>query len=113
MVEVELRRAGPTGVQVAARLRVDGEHSEAAGDLRLIDFTLPAPDRRAFLEHGERRRVHFNENPEEWARNLEAVYRSGQLMAVTVDDSNPLPAPPARERPKVEMPDSGARVAAH
>lgn len=45
--------------------------------------------------------------------HLEAVYRAGPLMAVTVDDSNPLPAPPARERPQVQIPDVGARVAAH
>ena len=107
MVEVELRRAGPDGVQVAARLHVDGSHSEAAGDLRMLDFALPVPDRRAFLERGERRQVRFQDDPEEWARNLEAVYRAGELLAVTVSDSNPLPATPPRERSQVEIPDRG------
>lgn len=111
MVEVELRRSGPVGVQVAATLRVEGHHCDAAGDLRLLDFTLPVPDRRALLERGQHRQLHFHSRPEEWARNLEAVYRAGQLMAVTVNDTDPLPAPPPRERPKVELPDSTTQTA--
>lgn len=98
MVEVQMRRSDAAGVHVIARLQVEDDRLTVNGDLRALDFNLPVPDLRRLAQTGDRRRLHFRENPQEWARNLHAVYRSGELMAVTVHDTDPLPEPPTADR---------------
>jgi hypothetical protein len=92
MIEVELRtpQRDPQTHEVrwepVARLRVTGQTSEVDDDERILDFSIPVPS----LRTGEV--VRFEDDPEEWARNLSTVYRAPDLVVVVIDDDNPLPA---------------------
>lgn len=116
MVEVQIRTLDPGGTEsawrTAATLRVEDGHLELDGDERLVDLEHPAPDRRAYLRTGERRRIYCRDDPEEWARNLPATYRGPYLVAAVVRDTNPLPAPERQERRRIEIPEPAADMAA-
>ena len=109
MVELDIRippapgEAG--GFRTVARLRVAGERWAIEGDGRLVDLDHPVPDQRTFLSTGERRRLTFDEDPEEWARNLPATLRGPGVVAVITSDTDPLPPAPPGARPRVELPD--------
>lgn len=58
------------------------------------------------IKHGKP--VHRDENPEEWARSLPYAYRSGDLVAVVLQDDDPparLTEPPT-ERTGPTLPDA-------
>lgn len=92
MIEIELRtpERDPRTHEVRwtplARLRVAGRTFEVEGDDRILDFSLPVPS----LRTGEI--VRFEDDPEEWARNLPTVYHAPDLVVAVIDDDNSIPA---------------------
>lgn len=91
MVELEVRTPKldePTGQiewEVRARLKVMSGEVDIEGDESLIDFSVPVVSFRT----GEQ--VRFEDNKEEWARNLPSSYRAGDLVFAVIDDSDPPP----------------------
>lgn len=92
MIEIELRtpqrdeRTDEVRWTPVARLRVAGQTSEVDDPAQILDFTLPVPS----LRTGEI--VTFDDDPEEWARNLATVYHAPDLVVAVIDDDNPIPA---------------------
>jgi hypothetical protein len=93
MIELELRT--PTAGTAAsrevswepvARLRVTGHVHEVSGEERLIDFSMPVLS----LRTGQQ--IRFEDDPEEWARNLPTIFHAPDLVVVVIDDDNPIPA---------------------
>jgi hypothetical protein len=92
MIELELRtpQAGAAASHEAvweavARLRVAGHVHEVSGEERLIDFSMPVLS----LRTGQQ--IRFEDNPEEWARNLPTVFHAPDLVVVVIEDDNPVP----------------------
>lgn len=92
MIELELRtpQAGfAAGHEViweaVTRLRVAGRVHEVSGEERLIDFSMPVLS----LRTGQQ--VRFEDDPEEWARNLPTVFHAPDLVVVVIEDDNPIP----------------------
>ncbi len=92
MIELELRtpRAGAATNHEAiwepvARLRVEGRAVESSGEERLLDFSMPVLS----LRTGQQLR--FEDDPEEWARNLATVFHAPDLVVVVIEDDNPIP----------------------
>ena len=55
--------------------------------------------------------VHFNDDPEEWARNLPHAYRAGDLVAVVLRDDNAATveeAEPEHHEPEIPEPPAAA-----
>jgi hypothetical protein len=93
MIELELRtpQAGLAADhevvwEAVARLRVAGHVHEVSGEERLIDFSMPVLS----LRTGQR--IRFEDDPEEWARNLPTVFHAPDLVVVVIEDDNPIPA---------------------
>lgn len=112
MVEVELRQFeeldyGEGEWRTIERLKVDGEHQEIAGEVELIDFDVSVINRRTG------KRLTYSENPEEWARNLGSAYHAPDLVAVVVNDTNPVPEAPEMPRERVVVPDTTKSPAHH
>lgn len=62
--------------RLGARFRVDGQSlSMLEGDPRWVQQEMAVPSER----YG--RMIHFDEDAEEWARNLPRIYRSGAVSA--------------------------------
>jgi hypothetical protein len=96
MVTVELRsqpvESDHVEWETIAVLRVDGTNAEVQGDADRLDRSLPVIS----LTSG--RHLHYEDDPEEWARSLPTVYHAPDFMAVVVEDSDPPATPPvARE----------------
>lgn len=92
MIELELRtpQAGVAASHEAiwepvARLRVEGHVHEVSGEQRLIDFSMPVLS----LRTGQQ--IRFEDDPEEWARNLPTVFHAPDLVVVVIEDDNPIP----------------------
>lgn len=86
------------------RLRVSGETIEIEGDESLIDFSIPVVS----LRTGEP--ILFEQDREEWARNLPSAYRAGDYVVDVFRDDNPIsPAEllgPELVRDEIELPKS-------
>ncbi len=107
MIDVELRTptydsgSGETEWVAAAGLRVIGQEFDVRGEERLINFHIPVLN----LRTGERLR--WEENREDWARNLATAYHSPDLVVVVLEDDDPIPQAalePAVTRHEVELP---------
>jgi hypothetical protein len=101
MIAVDLRV--PTdGREYAtvASIRVRDGQAEFSGRRELFDTELAVFDSSA----GAGVRVRFADDPERWARNLDTVYRTGQLVPVITADSAPNPPRRRSRRPDVEIP---------
>lgn len=91
MIEIELRtpqddpQGGGTAWRPIVRMRVVAGESEVTGDERILDFTMPVPNLRTGKS------VRFEDDPEEWARNLGTVYHAPDLVVVVIEDDNPIP----------------------
>jgi hypothetical protein len=92
MIELELRtpQAGVAASHEAiwepvARLRVEGHAVEISGEERLIDLGMPVLS----LRTGQQ--IRFEDDPEEWARNLATVFHAPDLVVVVIEDDNPIP----------------------
>jgi hypothetical protein len=92
MIEIELRtpqrdeRTDEVRWTPIARLRVAGPTSDVHDPGEVLDFSLPVPS----LRTGEI--IRFDDDPEEWARNLATVYHAPDLVVAVIDDDNPIPA---------------------
>lgn len=90
MVEFEMRAPVPDKAgheiewRTLTRVRIEGEHVDVEGDERIVDFSVPVTS----LRTGEQ--LIFEDNKEEWARNLPDAYRSGDLVVVILGDDDPL-----------------------
>lgn len=90
MIEIELRtpQTDPTSHsttwQPIVHLRVVGGVPEVTGDDRILDFTMPVPNLRTGTS------VRYEDDPEEWARNLGTVYHAPDLVVVVIEDDNPI-----------------------
>jgi hypothetical protein len=80
---------------VLGSVRVSGESIELEGDDNLIDFSIPVVS----LRTGEL--VLFEQDREEWARNLPNAYRAGDYVVEVYRDDEPLP-PEALAGPEIE-----------
>lgn len=69
-----------------ARLRVDRHDYQVEGDRTVLDFDTPLIS----LRTGEQ--VRFEDDPEEWARNLATAYRTGDVIVNVLHDDNPIRA---------------------
>jgi hypothetical protein len=103
MVTVELRakHIGSDRLEweTISVLRADERHVELTGDADKLDRSLPVIS----LTSG--RRLHYEDDPEEWARSLPTVYNAPDLLAVVVEDTDP-PASRLIERERVVVPDA-------
>lgn len=86
---IQTPRFDPDAVEVAWETLVeltvmDGELS-LDGDAGLLDFGVPIVN----LRNGET--IRYDDDPEEWVRFLPSAYRSGDLVAVVLEDDHPLP----------------------
>jgi hypothetical protein len=106
MIEIELRtpqtdpESHETAWRPVVRMRVAGGVPEASGDDRILDFTMPVPNLRTGTS------VRFEDDPEEWARNLGTVYHAPDLVVVVIEDDNPVPPEELRadvERVRVRL----------
>jgi hypothetical protein len=93
MIEIEVRtpQADPdtheTTWQPIVHMRVEGGIPEVTGEDRVLDFSMPVPNLRTGVS------IRFEDDPEEWARNLGTVYHAPDLVVVVIDDDNPIPPP--------------------
>jgi hypothetical protein len=91
MIDIELRTPreeddlDPAEWIARAGLRVAGQTFEVRGNERLFDFRVPVLS----LRTGERLR--WEDNKEEWARNLATAFHSPDLVVVVIEDDNPIP----------------------
>lgn len=91
MIEIELRtpQADPATHETTWRplvhMRVVGGVAEVTGEERILDFTMPVPNLRTGTS------VRYEDDPEEWARNLGTVYHAPDLVVVVIEDDNPIP----------------------
>jgi predicted pyridoxine 5'-phosphate oxidase superfamily flavin-nucleotide-binding protein len=106
MIEIELRTpqadaaSDVTSWRPLVRMRVAGGASEVTGEERILDFTMPVPNLRT------RGSVRYEDDPEEWARNLGTVYHAPDLVVVVIEDDNPIPPealPSEAERERVRL----------
>jgi hypothetical protein len=101
MVELQIRsprlNEETQGVEwdVLVELRISGDEVDVRGDERLIDFTVPVVS----LRTGEP--LLFDQDKEEWARNLPNAYRAGDYVVDVFNDDNPIP-PDALAGPELE-----------
>lgn len=108
MIEVDLRspdRESGEYVTVASMRVADGR-VQLSSRGELFDQGVAVIDRRT----GQR--VRFADDPEAWARNLDGIYRAGELVPVVVADSHP--NPPARRAGAsgIRIPDTAPAPAA-
>jgi hypothetical protein len=99
MIAVDLRI--PTDGReyaTAATVEVRDGRAEFTGRRELFDTSLTA------FDAGAGGRVSFDEDPERWARNLDTVYRTGQLVPVITADTNPNPPRRRSRRPDITIP---------
>lgn len=66
------------------RLRVDPHGFQVEGDQNVLDFDMPVVS----LRTGDQ--VRFEDDPEEWARNLRTAYRTGDIIVNVLHDDHPL-----------------------
>ena len=91
MIEIELRtpQTDPTNRTTTWRpivhMRVFGGVPEVSGEDRILDFSMPVPNLRTGTS------VRFEDDPEDWARNLGTVYHAPDLVVVVIEDDNPIP----------------------
>jgi hypothetical protein len=91
MIEIELRTpqadsaSHETTWRPIVRMRVVGGVPEVSGEDRILDFMMPVPNLRTGTS------VRFEDDPEEWARNLGTVYHAPDLVVVVIEDDNPIP----------------------
>jgi hypothetical protein len=105
MIEIELRtpqddpQDHTTSWRPIVHMRVQGGVAEVSGERDVLDFNLPVPNLRTGAS------VLFEEDPEEWARNLGTVYHAPDLVVVVIDDDNPIPPPDPQgvERVRVRL----------
>jgi len=93
--------------QAVAWLQVHGQDYELADPSGVVDLSLPVLN----LRTGEK--LTFAEEPEEWARSLPTAYRGPELIAVIVDDDNPIPSAHVDvDREPIEVPETVRGIAA-
>ena len=68
------------------RLRVDGHDYQVEGDRTILDFDMPVVS----LRTGDQ--VRFEDDHEEWARNLATAFRTGDVIVNVLHDDNPIRA---------------------
>lgn len=91
MIEIEIRTPQVDGDHervewvVLASLRVSGEEYELEDHSGVIDLALAVPSLRGSGS------LHFDEDREEWARGLPAVYRGPELIAAVISDDRAIP----------------------
>lgn len=90
-----------------AWLKVSGHDYELDDPSGVIDLSLPVLNLRTS------RKLSFTDEPEEWARNLPTAYRGPELIAVVVDDDDPVPAAQVHiDREQIEVPETVHATAA-
>jgi hypothetical protein len=93
--------------EAVAWLRVTGNDYDLEDPSNVVDLSLPVLNLRTS------RKLSFADEPEEWARNLPTAYRGPELIAVIVDDDNPVPVADVDvERAQIEVPETVHGIAA-
>jgi hypothetical protein len=88
MVEIEIRtpiyneESGEIEMHALAVVRADGDSLTAVGDKSVV-----RSDSVVSVTTGKP--LYPQDDPEEWARSLPDAYRSGDLVAVVIQDDNP------------------------
>lgn len=111
-IEIRIPEIDPAhehvGWQGVATLQADGHRHELEDPSGVVDLTLSVPNLRTGGS------VHFDDDHEEWARGLPAVYRGPELLAVVISDDHPIDNGWSDiEREAVAVPETAPVAAAH